>query len=336
VSGASPHTHAPVSNNQPPSRCSGSGGGGGSGGGAFTSISAAELEAYNERAAASFKSVGMEECPNCGRRFLPERLAIHNKSCTPDNPARRVGERMPGGGGGAFADGGGGEGSEDVSETPARTPSALRGRSSGGEASAHTPTPPARPRTAPSPGLPPTTGGPGGGGTSWNPRAHIAALANGGRASSSGGGGGLGATEPGPLDHTREHVTADGSGSGRSTPLIPVSSGAAASCGATAPLSQYRTLTAAPSSAGAPMFPAVKGSGGGDVAHLGARPGPPSALPVTAPAAAAGGGTATSHREGLRAQIVALQGVVAGVRADTEARLREVEAALSAMLLLVQ
>ena len=29
-------------------------------------------------------------CLNCGRNFLPEKLEIHNRSCTPSNPSRRV------------------------------------------------------------------------------------------------------------------------------------------------------------------------------------------------------------------------------------------------------
>ena len=32
----------------------------------------------------------MESCPNCGRTFLPERIAIHLKSCRPDNPHKSV------------------------------------------------------------------------------------------------------------------------------------------------------------------------------------------------------------------------------------------------------
>jgi hypothetical protein len=31
-------------------------------------------------------------CSFCNRRFLPEKLKIHNKSCTASNPARRVDE----------------------------------------------------------------------------------------------------------------------------------------------------------------------------------------------------------------------------------------------------
>ena len=33
----------------------------------------------------------LETCQWCGRKFLPDKLAIHNRSCTQANPARRVG-----------------------------------------------------------------------------------------------------------------------------------------------------------------------------------------------------------------------------------------------------
>ncbi|KHJ91285.1 hypothetical protein OESDEN_08852 [Oesophagostomum dentatum] len=29
-------------------------------------------------------------CENCGRRFAPDRLPVHQRSCTPENPAKRV------------------------------------------------------------------------------------------------------------------------------------------------------------------------------------------------------------------------------------------------------
>lgn len=32
----------------------------------------------------------LSQCANCGRRFLPEKLVIHNKSCTAKTPARSV------------------------------------------------------------------------------------------------------------------------------------------------------------------------------------------------------------------------------------------------------
>lgn len=34
--------------------------------------------------------VALARCENCGRTFLPEKLVIHNRSCTSDKPARAV------------------------------------------------------------------------------------------------------------------------------------------------------------------------------------------------------------------------------------------------------
>lgn len=104
------------------------GGAGGEGGGlpfsgsqtAPITLDASALMAYNSAAAAAY-TAHMAVCENCGRRFKPDRLPIHQKSCTPHNPARRVGEALPGGGGGAAgvgspARGGGGEDEEDEEE----------------------------------------------------------------------------------------------------------------------------------------------------------------------------------------------------------------------------
>lgn len=55
--------------------------------------------AQNEIAFKAFNDKALVRCQYCERTFLPEKLAIHHKSCTPDNPARRVGEPLPGGGG---------------------------------------------------------------------------------------------------------------------------------------------------------------------------------------------------------------------------------------------
>lgn len=32
----------------------------------------------------------MVECENCGRRFNPDRIDVHQRSCTADKPASRV------------------------------------------------------------------------------------------------------------------------------------------------------------------------------------------------------------------------------------------------------
>jgi hypothetical protein len=89
------------------------------------------LEAYNASAAASYKTNAMSHCQHCGRCFVSDRLPIHQRSCTADNPARRVGQSLPGGGGGAFKD-------ED-------------GKSEEEEEPEYVPSPVARPRTVPSP-----------------------------------------------------------------------------------------------------------------------------------------------------------------------------------------
>ncbi|KAF0730591.1 hypothetical protein LEN26_015524 [Aphanomyces euteiches] len=54
-----------------------------------------ELEAQNRAAAQAFEQKVMEKCQFCGRTFNPERLAIHNRSCTADNPAKAVGQARP-------------------------------------------------------------------------------------------------------------------------------------------------------------------------------------------------------------------------------------------------
>lgn len=48
-------------------------------------INALSQQAYNET---------LSVCEFCGRRFLPEKLIIHNRSCRADNPARRVDESV--------------------------------------------------------------------------------------------------------------------------------------------------------------------------------------------------------------------------------------------------
>ena len=53
-------------------------------------ISAAQLEVMNAAAQNSYNDVALFKCEWCGRSFLEEKLKIHNRSCTQDNPARRV------------------------------------------------------------------------------------------------------------------------------------------------------------------------------------------------------------------------------------------------------
>ncbi len=48
------------------------------------------LEELNKLASEAFNTETLSQCAYCGRTFLPEKLLIHNRSCTADNPARRV------------------------------------------------------------------------------------------------------------------------------------------------------------------------------------------------------------------------------------------------------
>lgn len=53
-----------------------------------------DLDELNRLATATFNSETLETCKFCGRTFLAEKLLIHNRSCTIDNPARRVSESV--------------------------------------------------------------------------------------------------------------------------------------------------------------------------------------------------------------------------------------------------
>lgn len=50
-----------------------------------------DLDALNDVAMKSWEQT-LLPCQNCGRTFLPEKLPIHQRSCTVSNPARRVGK----------------------------------------------------------------------------------------------------------------------------------------------------------------------------------------------------------------------------------------------------
>lgn len=53
------------------------------------------LDELNRLATETFNTESMEACKFCARTFLSkEKLAIHNKSCTADNPARRVSDNV--------------------------------------------------------------------------------------------------------------------------------------------------------------------------------------------------------------------------------------------------
>jgi hypothetical protein len=47
------------------------------------------LEEINDLSNQAY-AANLSQCLNCGRKFLPEKLIIHNRSCTADNPAKSV------------------------------------------------------------------------------------------------------------------------------------------------------------------------------------------------------------------------------------------------------
>ena len=51
--------------------------------------SKSDIDAYNAAAAETW-TTSLSECKFCGRRFLPEKLLIHNKSCRAGSVARGV------------------------------------------------------------------------------------------------------------------------------------------------------------------------------------------------------------------------------------------------------
>lgn len=53
---------------------------------------------YNDKAFETFNTEALVPCENCGRTFLPESLPRHHNFCTPDKPARKVGESQRAGG----------------------------------------------------------------------------------------------------------------------------------------------------------------------------------------------------------------------------------------------
>lgn len=52
--------------------------------------SKSDLDELNKLASEAFNTESLAQCTYCGRTFLPEKLAIHNRSCTADKPARKV------------------------------------------------------------------------------------------------------------------------------------------------------------------------------------------------------------------------------------------------------
>lgn len=52
-------------------------------------VKQSQLDAYNEHAERSFQAT-LSPCQFCGRTFQPDKLKIHNRSCTASNPAKSV------------------------------------------------------------------------------------------------------------------------------------------------------------------------------------------------------------------------------------------------------
>eukprot|EP01038_Epipyxis_sp_PR26KG_P012529 gene12529-16805_t len=53
-------------------------------------LNASDLEEINKIASSTFNTESLATCEFCGRSFLAEKLPIHNRSCTVENPARKV------------------------------------------------------------------------------------------------------------------------------------------------------------------------------------------------------------------------------------------------------
>ena len=87
------------------------------------------MDSYNNDAFKNYNEKALDACPNCARTFLPDRLAVHLKSCNKahgkpaDSGASPMKSGLGGGGGGIG--GGGGMGSPQKSPGMAVKPKAL-------------------------------------------------------------------------------------------------------------------------------------------------------------------------------------------------------------------
>jgi len=52
-------------------------------------MSRSDMDEYNKSAADKYNKDVMEQCPNCGRTFLEDRLVVHLRSCKVDNPSKK-------------------------------------------------------------------------------------------------------------------------------------------------------------------------------------------------------------------------------------------------------
>ena len=55
----------------------------------YESATPRQVEAARVAASRSFNENVLEQCPNCSRTFLPDRLVVHLRSCTKISPAKR-------------------------------------------------------------------------------------------------------------------------------------------------------------------------------------------------------------------------------------------------------
>jgi hypothetical protein len=53
-----------------------------------------ELDELNQISTNAYNTEVLATCQFCGRTFLPEKLVIHNRSCTADTPARKVTDKV--------------------------------------------------------------------------------------------------------------------------------------------------------------------------------------------------------------------------------------------------
>jgi hypothetical protein len=83
---------------------------------------AQELEEINRLSTAAFNTEALDTCAYCGRTFLAEKLVIHNRSCTAENPARRLTDAVKRGGGAS---------NTPSSSSVASTPSKVNGSGTG-------------------------------------------------------------------------------------------------------------------------------------------------------------------------------------------------------------
>jgi hypothetical protein len=56
-----------------------------------SNLTAEQLQIINDKSSQQYNNVSLSQCQWCGRTFLPEKLVVHNRSCTQENPAKRIG-----------------------------------------------------------------------------------------------------------------------------------------------------------------------------------------------------------------------------------------------------